>query len=509
MNTKSRISNSSRNIFLGIFQQVVSLLLTFITRTIFIKFLNVELLGVNSLFSNILTVLSLADLGFGTAILYSMYRPLAEGDEKKLSALMGYFKKIYMIVATVVLVLGVAIIPFLKYLIKENNIEHIYLYYILFLLDTVASYLLAYKVNIINADQKNYIIKRYTLIFNIIKAVLQCMVIIIFKNFVLYILVQILTTLGINAYGAYVSKKLYPFLKKKESLSNDEKKNIMKNVKSLFVYKMGGIILNNTDNILISSMIGIACVGYYTNYSTIITAITSITAILFTTVTYSVGNLIATESKEKQIDIFYKIEFFCNLLISFISICLIGLINDLIKCWIGAEFLLDNNTIIAIVINFYMVGIQNNIYMFRDTTGLFNDIKYAVIITAILNIIFSIILGKIYGLFGIIFATAISRILTCFWYEPLMLHKIYFKTSAQKYFINRMTNVFLTIIISIFICGVSKVFVVNSWTLLVIKTIIISIIAGALLLIVYCRYDEFKYYIELIKTFVKNKIVKE
>lgn len=421
---------------------------------------------------------------------------------KKISALMNFYKSIYTKVAMVVFLAGICIMPFLKYLIKENNIDNIYIYYILFLLDSVVSYLLAYKVNIINADQKTYIIKKYTLLFHIIRALLQCIIILLFKNFILYLIVQISTTIGINIYGAYISKKMYPYIDNEEKLDKKEKKEIISNVKSLFIYKIGGVILNNTDNILISSMLGVAIVGYYTNYYTIINAITSITLIIFSTMTYSVGSLIASDSKKKQYEIFKKLEFFVTILFSVSSISLIILMNDLIKCWIGSEYIIDFSVIIAIVINFYIVGVLNSIVMFRDTTGLFNKTKYLALITSVLNIILSIVLGNIMGLFGIIIATAIARLLTNFWYEPYMLHKCYFQNSSRNYFKFRILNIFYIIFISSVLLMLFNNFIVNNWWDLILKTVCVIIILILWIILIYRKNPEFNYYVELLKNIV-------
>lgn len=501
----SRVDKSKKNIFFGLMQQGVTLILTFVTRTIFIKYLSIDLLGVNSLFANILTVLSLADLGFGTAILYSMYKPLADNDQEKLSALMNFFKKIYICIATIVFLVGICLLPFLHFIIKEDNIEHIELYYCLFLADSIISYLLAYKVNIINADQKSYIIKKYTLYFNIAKSIIQCLVIIIFKSFIAYLLVQILCTFLTNIYGAYISKKMYPYISEKNNLAKEDKKAILDNVKSLFLYKIGGIILNNTDNILISSIINIATVGFYTNYITIINAINNITSIIFTTVTFSVGNLIATENKEKQLDIFYKIDFLSNLMFSFISVALLVLLNDLIICWLGEGYIIDKFTIIFIVVNFYMVGVLNSVWMFRDTTGIFKKTKYLSIITACLNIILSIILGIKLGLCGIIAATAISRLLTNFWYEPLMIFKEYFNKKTIKYFGDKLLNI-LTLIVTTFIAYHCTKFInVTGWLMLFVKGIIVVLISSIIFIFTYFNNTYFKYYFTLVKNTIFKK----
>ncbi len=502
----SRVDKSKKNIFFGLMQQCSTLILTFVTRTVFIKYLSIDLLGVNSLFANILTVLSLADLGFGTAILYSMYKPLADNDQEKLSALMNFFRKIYICIAIIVFLVGIGLLPFLHFIIKENNIANIEIYYCLFLADSIISYLLAYKVNIINADQKTYIIKKYTLIFNIIKSIIQCFVIIVFKSFIAYLLVQILCTFFTNIYGAYISRKMYPYICTKKILAKEDKKSIMDNVKSLFLYKIGGIILNNTDNILISSIINIVTVGFYTNYITIINAITNITSTIFTTITFSVGNLIATENKEKQLDVFYKIDFLANLMFSFISVSLLILLNDLIICWLGKNYIIDELTIVFVVVNFYMVGVLNSVLMFRDTTGLFRKTKYIYMITALLNIILSILLGIKFGLAGIIAATAISRLLTNFWYEPLTIFKSYFNKSSFKYFRDKLLNALVLTITTVIVNYCTKFIKVTGWGMLFTKTAFVVILSSIIFILIYSNTPYFKYYFTLVKSLIlKNK----
>lgn len=500
----SRVDKSKKNIFFGLMQQCITLILTFVTRTVFIKYLSLDLLGINSLFANILTVLSLADLGFGTAILYSMYKPLADNDQEKLSALMNFFRKIYIYIAIIVFLVGICLLPFLHFIIKENNIANIEIYYCLFLADSIISYLLAYKVNIINADQKSYIIKKYTLIFNIIKSIIQCFVIIVFKSFIAYLLVQILCTFFTNIYGSYLSRKMYPYICTKKKLAKEDKKSIMDNVKSLFLYKIGGIILNNTDNILISSIINVVTVGIYTNYITIINAITNITSTIFTTITFSVGNLIATENKEKQLDVFYKIDFLANLIFSFISVLLLILLNDLIICWLGKDYIVDGFTIVFAIVNFYMIGALNSVLMFRDTTGLFKKTKYIYMITATLNIILSIFLGINFGLTGIIAATALSRLLTNFWYEPLTIFRSYFNKSSLKYFRDKLLNVLVLTITTVIVKNCTKFIKVTGWGMLFTKMACVVILSSIIFVLIYSNTTYFKYYFTLAKNLIFN-----
>lgn len=503
-----RVRKSINNMTFGIIEQVVTILLTFITRTIFIRILDASLLGVNGLFSNILSILSIAELGFGTAIVYGMYKPIAEKDTKKIAALMTYYKKVYSILAIVVLIVGIAIIPFLKYLINvENQIDHLVLYYIIFLSDSVCSYLLANKVAIIQANQNFYIIKRYSTCFVILKNILQILALVIFKNFILYLLIQVGITFLTNLYGAILAKKMYPYAFEKTELEKEEKNKLIENVKSMAIYRLGGAVMNHTDNILISVLTGTIKVGLYSNYNMIISSINRFINIIYTSITASVGDLNASKENEKKLDVFNNIDFFTNWLYGFCSVALFILLNNFISIWIGEKYMFDLLTVFAIVLNFYILGILNPILTYRDTTGLFKQTKYIFLITAVINLILSIILGKIWGIFGILIASAIARILTNFWYEPYILFKNYFKKSSKKYFYNRFVNIILVVLncfIMLFIFKILDTFNINNIILFVIKVLITGIIPNIVFLLFYNRKKEFKYFKEMIFNILKG-----
>ena len=510
MEKKSRLYNSTRNVIFGLGNQVLITLLNFISRILFIKILGEEYLGINGLFSNILTVLSLADLGIGNAITYSMYKPLAEGNKKKISALMNFYRKVYNIIAIAIAVIGLSMLPFLDKLVKTTEpIPYLKIYFLLFLADSVVSYLLANRSAILTADQKLYITKIYNLIFSIIKIIIQIIVLIVTHNFILYLVVQVLSTFATNLCGAIVTKRLYPYLNKKEELRKVEKKSIFDNIKSIFLYRIGGVILNNTDNILISVIINTVTVGYYSNYTMIINSVNTFTSTIFNAINSSVGNLNTEKDKNKQLKIFYVINFICNWLFGFCTVCLLILLKDFITLAFGVNYVLDYLTTIIIGVNFWMPGILNAIALYRDTTGLFKETKYIIIITAILNIIFSIILGKIWGLFGILAATAISRILTNFWYEPYILFNKYFKTSVINY-AKREIKYLMILIISYALIELICINMRNVGYLeFVIKMILCVIIPNVLYWFGNNKTEEFKYIQENVFNKYFNKIKKK
>ena len=490
MKEKSRTYNSVRNIIFSLGVQLGVIILNFISRTVFIKILGSEYLGINGLFTNVLTILSLAELGIGNAIVYSMYKPLANKDEHKISALMNFYKKVYQKIGIIVLVLGVAIIPFLKYIVNtEQEIDHLYIYYLLFLANTVSSYFFIYKSSIINADQKIYIQKLYNFIKVVVQFILQVIVLLLTHNFLLYLVIQIVCTIGNNIALSIKADKLYPYINNKVELNPTEKKEIYGNVNAMFIYKVTGTILNNTDNILISIFVGTVWVAYYSNYYMIISAMLTVGSLVFSSITASVGNLNAGNDRIKQQKVFNQLNF-----ISFIifGICAIGLANlftDFIRLWIGSEYVLDSLTMISIVINFYIQGTLNPTWTFRDTTGLFKDTKWISVILAVLNLVLSIVLGKFIGIAGILMATFISRLLTTYWFQPYMLYKKIFKTSSRNYFIRQVKYITTVIVTAIVVHFVLSFIPQISIGMFIVKGCI-SVAISVVIFILVIRNDE-------------------
>ena len=323
MAKKSRTYNSSLNLLSSFGKQMITLILGFVSRWFFIKILGASYLGINGLFANIISVLSMADLGFGSAIVYSMYKPLAENNERKLAALLQFYKRVYKVIALVISVIGFSLIPFLKYLVKlDTPIEHIEIYYILFLANVIISYLYSYKMCIITADQKDYLLNIYSFVFTIIQFVLQLVVLFALKNYIVYLVVQILCSFANNVFSSRKAVQHYPFIINKEKLSSAEKQEISKNIKSMFLYKIGGVLLNNTDNILISTLVGTITVGFYSNYSMLTQMASSYINIIFQSLYASVGNLNATESKEYKYTIFERLQLLNIWIYGIVVVCM-------------------------------------------------------------------------------------------------------------------------------------------------------------------------------------------
>lgn len=299
-----RIQNSLKNILFGLSGQIISIGMGFVVRTVFIYTLGIEYLGVDGLFTSILLMFSLANLGFDTAIIYSLYRPLAEKDIYKIQALMNLYQKAYRLIGVVVLLLGLSLLPFLDYLVNADTmIKDINIIYLLFLISSVSSYYFVYKQSIIIADQSNYIISKIHTLFIIISNALQIVLLIIISDYIVVLIVQLTLKVIENVYIANKANKLYPFLKEKNNakLSKADRREFFENLYSLLLYKISGVVINATDNIIISKFIGIIWVGVYSNYLLILNTLNTLLGYLFYSITASVGNVNVKENAEKNI----------------------------------------------------------------------------------------------------------------------------------------------------------------------------------------------------------------
>ena len=508
--SQSRIKNTSKNFIYAVILQIVKIALMFLVRIVFVYQLGEEYLGVNGLFTNVIGILSLADLGITTALMYSLYKPLAENNEQKIKEYIDYFRKVYYVISLIITLTGIAIIPFLKYLVNlPSEMPDIYLYYILLLTNSVISYLFIYKTTLLSADQKMYIINRYDIIFQFVLSLMQIIILVVWKNFIGYLASNIICTILSNIMKAIKVDKIYPYLKKKDktSLSKQEKKQIFSNLFSLSFYKIGGIIQTNTDSIITSIFVGTVTVGYYSNYSTIILSVTNFLTMIFTSLKASVGNYLVSKKDEEQIKLFNLLEVYNYWLVAFCSICFIVLIPDFINICFGEQYILSLPVLIWAVLNFYTSNIRQALWTYRETTGVFKKTKYITIITSIINIGLSILLGYFFGLPGIIAATVIARMIYAWWKEPLVIYKDYFKASPVPYFITyikRLVLLFGITTATYFFANVISL--EGTYMKFLMKCIICIFIPTIIFFIIYRKSDA---YIYITNNLLKRKVKKD
>lgn len=510
MNEKSRSVNSMLNSIIGVVVQGSGVVLSFITRLFFVHYLGEEYLGVNGLFSNILTVLALAELGVGNAISFSLYKPVAEKDESLISAYINFYKHAYRYIGLAITVIGILLIPLLPFLIKERlNIPNITLIYIIFLANTSCSYLFAYRRAIYIADQRERVLSEYRLIITIFKALIQCVILVFTRNFYLYLLAQILCTLSDNIIVQYKSNKHYPFLRqnKNQKLSKDRISKLITDIKSLMIYKIGSTVLDGTDNIILSAFVGVVWVGKLSNYTLIISSINMITSQIINSVTASVGNFIATEDSKRYETLLIRITFASYVIYSFCTVCLFSLMTPFVSLFFGSNYILDKWIVLVISINFYIFGMMGPIWMFRTTMGLFVHGKYRPLISAIMNIVISIFLANKIGLIGVLLGTTITRILTNVIYDPYIVYKYGIRKSPWKYYFY-LTKCFIIMILTIIFTSLGAKYFLSFFSIVGFMQIIIILLLCVLVFtlfnfLLFYKTDEYSYFIS--KFFKLNK----
>ncbi len=491
-NADSRTVNAGKNAASAIANRLAVLLLTFLSRKFFIQYIGVAYLGVNGLFSNILTLLSMADLGLGTAMNVSLYRPIAENDEKKLSAMLRYFRSLYLVIAMGVTCVGLALTPFLGHIVNmDQKMPYLSAYYVIFVLKSAASYLFIYKASMVRADQKSYLINKIEVYVNIGKIVLQFLAVVTIHSYFAFLLLDVAAVVAQNVLVSRAADRQYAFLREKNELSEGEKKRIFTDASSAFLYKIAWSLLNGTDNILMSAMIGTVYVGYYSNYYTITNNLETFVALLFTSLTAGVGNLVATAAPERRYRTFRSMQMASFWICGNVSVCLLYLTQDFMALWLGEGMLLDGLTLAAIVLNVFFSICMRPVWTFREGTGMYRQIRYIMFATAVLNLALSVILGRIMGISGIVLATSVSKAATYFWYEPNLLYRKFFGKSPASYYVGHLKN-FGLLAVCIGLCYVPVKRIRGSgavhWAA---KALICIVIVNAAYFLRYCRTEEF------------------
>lgn len=517
MDSNSRISNTIRNTLFGVGGQILSQVLAFVYRTVFIHYLSSNFLGVQGLFSNILSLLSLAELGVGNALTFSMYKPLAQKDIRKVKALMGYYSRTYHIIAGVVAVVGLSLTPFLDFFIKERpaEINHLELIYLLYVFDSVASYCLVYKQSIIKADQKTYICTLYTNLFTIIRYIVQMVALVVMKDgkestFICILVIQVIFTFVTNFFLSLKASKLYPYIKKKEKeyLISSEKKEINNKVRAMMMHKLGSVIVNATDNLLISKFVGVVEVGLYSNYKLLINMVMGVVQQFFQAIVPSIGNLVSLSSVKKSKEIYDRLDLLNYFIYGFCTVCFFTLFNPFIEIWVGKNYLFSMELVSIIVLNFYLNGMRQNVLAFRNALGLFWNDRYKPLFESIINLVASIVLAKLYGIIGIFLGTLISTVTTSMWIEPYVLFKKYFNIGTKKYWIRYFTQFLIVAFQCAILHYVAKVLfsgTVISFILLMAVCVVFSIFVFC---VFFWRTQEFRYLLYNAKSFIKNRVIK-
>lgn len=512
--TTNRTRSSIKNSATALIGQLITIILNFAVRTIFIKTLGAAYLGINGLFTNILSVLSFAEIGFGTAIIYAMYAPLAEKDVIQVSKLMNYFAKVYEIIGTIIFITGLFLVPFLHFFINDlselpKELPSLWIIYLFYLFNTSISYFFNYKRSLIIASQNGHIDSLNQLYFNIIKGTLQIAVLFLFHDFLSFLIIQILCTFLGNYFISKKADKLFPYLMyyKHKKIEKKDKIALRRNVFAMSFSKLGSVVITGVDDLLISKFVGIVAMGIYSNYLLLTNTIRIVFMQMLLPITASVGNYVAEKSDDESHTFFKKL-FFIN---AYFAICcfiaLSTLVNPFIHLIWGKEYVFSALITFLITFNFYLDRMRTTSQIFIDAKGLFWPIKWKSLFEAVINLSFSFyfLLVLKLGIESIIIATIISNLTTNIWWEPYVVFRYGFRKKVLPYYITLVKYISI-LAVSYAIVNYLHQFLSDNFSGFLGKAVIALVIPNIIILLVYFKTDELKYFIALIQNILNKKL---
>lgn len=507
------IKKSVKNSVSSMTNNIVSILVGLIAQTIFIKLLGSEFLGLNGLFTNIVSMLGIVELGLGNAIVYNLYKPMAQHDIESLKSLVNFYRKTYNVIIVVILILSIIILPFLPFFISETTLDiDIYLIYFLFILDVICSYVLSYKRCLLYADQSSYIISNVHVLYVIFLNFFRLIVLFFTKSYYLYLMVKVLMTLIENFLLSLIVDKKYSFVKEKNAckLSKQTKKNIFEKIKALFLYKIASFIVSSTDNLVISKYLGLVTVGLYSNYYLIINALNTLITQGITALTSNVGILLVEKNSDKNFHVFKKLRFLNFWLACFSSVCLFVIMDSFIAIWVGSEYILSKIVLLVLVINYFQSIMRSCYITFKEAAGIYEEDRFVPILQAITNVFASIILVQIIGLSGVFLGTIISELYWWLYSYPKLIYIRLFQRKISCYLketLGYFFVFFLTLLIT-FYC--SMYFVFDSVIIQFLANVFISVfLSNAIMLIIFWKNDNFKYFLNYFKNTLYQFFIKK
>jgi O-antigen/teichoic acid export membrane protein len=482
--------------------QFITLILAFVSRTIFIETLGAEYLGLNGLFLNILNTLSLAEMGIGTAIAYALYKPIAQNDTEQTKSILAFYRKCYFFIGIFVIAVGCLMLPFLPYLIKGEvtipvNIYHVFL---CFLANSAISYFFAHKRTIIDETQNKYLTTSIDFSVNSLISIAQIIVLWQFKNYMAFLLIKIFGTLASSIVIFIFANRRFSYIKEKATdLSASAKKKIWSNVSILFFHRLGAVAILGTDFLIISAFVGIKSVGIYSNYTLIVGTVTTFCNLFIMGADASIGNAIATLTKKEVYLVFRKMAFLIFCIGGISAVCLVNLMNPFIELWIGEDYLLSNSVVYVIVANFFFTQNRWLVIIFRNDAGIFRPDMYKPLIEIVFNLSLSIFLVRIYGVLGVLIGTLANTFLVCIWVEAFIAHKYIFATGIAKYlkmYAIQTLALLISCVLSLYINGFIDLFAG--------KAAVSISVAAAVYFLFFFRTEEFGYFVGLFRRMVKK-----
>ena len=505
-NKDSRTNNVVKISSVGTVCDVANTVMGFVYRTIFLQFLSSSYLGINGLFTNLLQILSFAELGISTAIVYRFYEPISRDDIQKVGQLMHFFKQVYRWISLVILIIGLGLFPFLHAFIKDAsevptdiNIKVIYL---LYLIQTLSSYMYVYKQTLLSADQRQHILSFMRTIMSLIRYGFQIVVLALWRDYTLTLMISILSTIFMNAMiSGWVTRKYKAVFSVKESLPKAEKKQIYNDTKATLCHKVGGTVLNGTDNVILSSFVGLMETGIYSNYALLISSLNKILGQLLGGFTASLGNAHVEQTTEQKYLSYRRLLFLNFWIASVCTVCLYNLIDVFIYVWLGDGMQLDQLTVITLCIQFYFVTMRSISTSYTNACGLFVRDKARPLIEALINLFVSVLLVQIIGTAGVFLGTIISHLCTVFWREPYLLFRYEFQRNSKEYWKYFFEFSFLTILIAWIMKLIFNIttHIKIGFIVWLTRASVIFVVTNVIFCMIFVKNEDWKFYISFLK----------
>ena len=505
-----RTKNATRNIIFGVILHIYQIVVPFIMRTAMIYYMGVQYLGLNSLFTSVLSVLNLAELGVGSAMVFSMYKPIAEDDTRTICALMQLYKVYYRIIGLIIAVIGLIITPFIPYLIHSDLPEglNIFVLYLLHLVSTVLSYwLFAYKNCLLAAHQRNDVTNKVTIAVSSFLYAFQLFILLVLKNYYCYVLAALISQAATNIMTAVVVDKMYPQYQAGGSLPKLEVMKINKRVADLFTSKLGTVVVNSADTIVISSFLGLTALAIYQNYFYIMNSVIGIISVLMSSCTAGIGNSLIVESGEKNFNDLNKLTFMISWISGFCAACFLTLFQPFMTMWVGKDLLLPFSAVICYCIYFYVFEINRLLNTFKDAGGIWHKDRFRPLITALGNLGMNLLMVRQWGLYGIILSTVISMLIIGM---PWLLYNLFtelFDFDQLKDYLFRLFIYAALALVSCLITGFICSFIRGSgWAIVFIRGLICCIVPNMIFLLMYRNTLVFKQCVQLVDRITENKL---
>lgn len=491
-----RVTNSKRNIRWGLIGRIVTTMLPFALRTVIQMTIGEEYLGLSGLFTSMLSMLNLAELGLGSAMVYYMYKPFAEDKKEELGALLNLYKWLYRGIGAFIFIVGMCISPFIGVFVKGSYPLDINLtiLYFLYLLDTVLSYsLFSYRQSLLLVHQRNDLSYKIELSIYISLYTVQILLLFLFKNYYVLIIVKPIFTVINNILILIITQKVFPEYKSKGKVSKKKINDIVKKVRALAGHKIGTTVIASADNIVISAFLGLAMVAKYGNYYTVMYAVISVMGMIISSLMPGIGNGLVLNSKEDNYKLFNNINFLIMWLVSWCSICFLCLYQPFMTVWMGKKMLLPFDSVILMVLYYYSWQCRVGVNLFKDAAGLWREDFWKPYVSAAVNIIVNIYLVKRIGLNGVLISTIIAMVFINIPWETRVLMNHVFKKKAREYYIKQLWFFITTCIAGAFTYFICGLFTLDGFLDFVVKSIVCIVIPNVIIAIFGLKTEEFKY----------------